>query len=59
MASVLPQLVFGACAITGALLILILPETSGKELPETVDDIREKPHSSEKSNMPEEETVLA
>ncbi|GFO18728.1 solute carrier family 22 member 13 [Plakobranchus ocellatus] len=40
MAAVLPQLVFGACAIGGAVLVLLLPDTKGRELPETIDDIR-------------------
>ncbi|RUS81086.1 hypothetical protein EGW08_011172 [Elysia chlorotica] len=59
MASVLPQIVFGTCAIMGALLILILPDTSGVELPETLADIREKSRKLSKPTAQEEETVLA
>ncbi|KAK3758872.1 hypothetical protein RRG08_025568 [Elysia crispata] len=50
MVSVLPQLVLGTCAIAGALLILLLPETRGRELPETLEDIQRKPLKETKSS---------
>ncbi|XP_012940625.1 organic cation transporter protein-like [Aplysia californica] len=37
---VLPQLVFGAAGIVGALLTLILPETRNRKLPETIADAK-------------------
>ena len=37
----LPYFIFGAFAISSGLLILFLPETRGKPLPETVEDAEE------------------
>ncbi|KAG8232378.1 hypothetical protein J437_LFUL012778 [Ladona fulva] len=34
----LPYLIFGAAALTGGLMILLLPETLNKRLPETIED---------------------
>merc|ERR1719319_599675 len=34
----LPLIIYGALAFTGGLLALVLPETLGKELPETIRD---------------------
>ncbi|RUS81085.1 hypothetical protein EGW08_011171 [Elysia chlorotica] len=58
LASVLPQLVFGTSAIFGALLVLLLPETSGTELPETLEDIKGKPKKSTKPARNEDEEAL-
>ncbi|KAJ8026960.1 Solute carrier family 22 member 6-A [Holothuria leucospilota] len=34
----LPLLIFGSSAIIGGLLVLFLPETRGKDLPETIEE---------------------
>ncbi|GFR98008.1 organic cation transporter protein [Elysia marginata] len=51
LASVLPQIVLGTCTILGTLLVLFLPETRGRNLPETVEDIREKPRGNETTTL--------
>ncbi|XP_037087275.1 organic cation transporter protein-like [Pollicipes pollicipes] len=35
----LPSCVFGVAAITGVLVVLLLPETRGRRLPETIEDV--------------------
>ncbi|XP_060578138.1 organic cation transporter protein-like [Ruditapes philippinarum] len=35
---VLPQIMFGACSVIAGMTSLLLPETNGKPLPETVFD---------------------
>ncbi|XP_069137751.1 organic cation transporter protein-like isoform X2 [Argopecten irradians] len=47
-----PGVVFGICCIVVALLALLLPETNGKELPQTIEDyndwVKQPPKSSRK-----------
>ncbi|GFR66266.1 organic cation transporter protein [Elysia marginata] len=59
MASVLPQIVLGSSAMLGSLLILILPETRGRDLPETIDDIRGVPQKNKQSSTPINEKAVA
>jgi hypothetical protein len=36
-----PGIIFGTCCVVATLLQLLLPETSGKELPQSVQQIRD------------------
>ena len=38
----MPMLIFGSFSIAAALLTLLLPETLGKLLPDTLDDVTEQ-----------------
>ena len=44
--SQLPMIVLGSSSLLGALLALLLPETAGSKLPETVEDIKELKNKS-------------
>jgi len=53
----LPGLLFGGLAIGGSLLILLLPETLNRPLPQTIEDIenwskKPKADKSETNEMP-------
>lgn len=40
----LPLLVFGVLSVLAGLLALFLPETSGRPLPQTLEDVKERGH---------------
>ena len=37
----LPMLIFGACSIGGGLMVLLLPETRGCDLPDVIEDVQD------------------
>ncbi|GFR78685.1 organic cation transporter-like protein [Elysia marginata] len=45
----LPPLIFAAFAFSGAMLVLLLPETNGQRLPDTIEDVEEQSSSLEPS----------
>lgn len=49
-----PGIIFGVCCVIATLLQLLLPETSGKKLPQTVQELRE--WDAQKSNGINEHT---
>lgn len=53
---VLPQLVFGAAGIVGALLTLMLPETRNRKMPETIADAKNFTKTVPDSKIPDDPT---
>jgi len=55
----LPGILFGGLSIGGSLLILLLPETLNRPLPQTIEDIEnwsKKPKHDDKSEAQQNET---
>jgi len=54
----LPGILFGGLSIGGSLLILLLPETLNRPLPQTIEDIEnwsKKPSKQQQHDKPEHE----
>ncbi|KAG0717956.1 Organic cation transporter protein [Chionoecetes opilio] len=55
----IPTTIFGALSVTAALLTCLLPETRGRQLPDTVDDVERDGHAPPSSVGVSEESEAA